>query len=196
MFTIIAIKHSYEEVIKFLEELFSNLGVLSSGKTEDYIRLTQKGDWSVLIINHSLPMPALSLKISKELECKVITTGYAKTDGSFHYSEIEKGNVIKLYSHIMEETSEKQGLTLIEVYKTAISKKQFNIEPGFNPDEDSLEYGSEEFFSAYSEIDFLEIAYEDSSEKDKRLFLTKQLPYKAYGENFGVENNTWDKLLD
>jgi hypothetical protein len=195
VFTVLGVKKPYEEVVKFLEELFKDIKVLSNQISDEFITLSDKGDWTVIVIPDSMPMPALSLEVSGGLNCKVITLGYASIDGSFHYSELSNGNVIKLYSYVLDQVCEKEGLTLEAVYNTAIEKKQFNIMPGFEATEKNLEYGSQEYFSAYAEIDLLPYAYEKVSEDDKRIYLNKNLPYKSYGNQPGVENNTWSSML-
>lgn len=179
-----------------MKKFLSDSNLFSEQPTNDVLKLIEKGNWSVIIVTDSMPMPTFIVKLSELMNCKIITLGYDDTVGAFHYSEVENKMPTKIYTYI-EGICEKQGLTLVDVYNTAINKKQFSIEPGFKATEDNLEYGSEGFFSAYSEIDLLPIVYgsDDSIANEEEIYLVGKFPYKAYGDVLDLESNTWNALL-
>lgn len=191
MITIIAIQKDLDIVENTLKSILEEQHVLAQSQTDESISLTTVYGWTVIVISNHLPMPALSEKLSSILNTKVITLGYSDNDGSYHYSEVVEGKVTKIYSYICNQVREKEGINLVDIYHQAITKKSFNIQPGFVPTETNLEYGSQEYFSAASEIDLLPVVYQSRSPEDKVIFLTS-FPFKEYGTTPSL---TWEQLL-
>ncbi len=194
MYTLMLINSSPNQIKGSIEQYLSKLNIVLANSAEtakqEFKIGTVNEEWTIVDCAFSA-IPSFIMHLSNTLNAKVITSSYESSNGAYHYSEFENGKLHKVYTYC-DALIEKDNVILKEIYEIAISKKQFNIPVGIEITEESLEYGSENYFEAASELDF-----QDSYKKVTEwipIYLQSALPTESGYWNHSLKS-TWNDLI-
>lgn len=176
-----------------MQKILGDLICVSPGEGGKYLEISYTNNLTYLYVPEHMAMPSLLHKLSTTLAAKVVTMSYASVNGAVHYSVVENGELKQVYTYI-DGLVEKENISLVEVFNFAVKNGSFRLPSGFNPKEEDLEYGSEEYLSFYSRADLLNIARQSEGIDWERIYLSNDIDIPEYGTT--NVKLTWAELIN